>query len=121
MIKFLLRLQRDRGTRAAVVATRGGIKVGRVVIPGAAGLAVFATAIILILKGYRVLAGLSLDMPANMLNLHAMRSLLRLPGGTVQLGLGRTSSPRVWLWRSRRRTRRPLEKRPSSFRTRSWK
>lgn len=70
MIKFLLRLQFGRGTRAAVVATRGGIKVGPVVIPGAAGLAVFMAAFILTLKGYRVRAGLSLDMPANMLNLH---------------------------------------------------
>lgn len=70
MIKFLLQLQRGRGTRAAVVATRGGIKVGPVVIPGAAGMAVFMAAFILTLKGYRVRAGLSLDMPANMLNLH---------------------------------------------------
>ncbi len=70
MIKFLMRLQRGRGTPAAVVATRGGIKVGRVVIPGAAGMAVFMATLILFLKGYRVRAGLSLDMPANMLNLH---------------------------------------------------
>ena len=75
MIKFLLRLQRGRGTRAAVLATRGGIKVGPVVIPGAAGMAVFMATLILILKGYRVRAGFSLDMPANMLNLHwGMRS-----------------------------------------------
>ncbi len=70
MIKYLLRLQLGRGTRAAVVATRGGIKVGPVVIPGAAGLAVFMAALILTLKGYRMRAGLSLDMPANMLNIH---------------------------------------------------
>jgi Pyruvate/2-oxoacid:ferredoxin oxidoreductase delta subunit len=70
MIKFLLQLQRGRGTRAAVVATRGAIKVGRVVIPGAAGMAVFMATLILALKGYRVRGGLGLDMPANMLNVH---------------------------------------------------
>ena len=70
MIKFLLRLQRGRRTRAAVVATRGGIKIGPVVIPGAAGMAVFMATLILVLKGYRVVAGISIDMPANMLNLH---------------------------------------------------
>lgn len=70
MIKFLLRLQRGRATHAAVVATRGGIKLGPVVIPGAAGLAVFMATLILTVKGYRVRAGLSVDMPANMLNLH---------------------------------------------------
>lgn len=70
MIKFLLGLQLGRGTRAAVIATRGGIKIGPVVVPGAAGLAVFLAVFILTLKGYRVRAGLSLDMPANMLNLH---------------------------------------------------
>jgi ferredoxin len=70
MIKFLLRLQRGRGSRAAVVATRGAIKIGPVTIPGASGLAVFMAVLILTVKGYRVRAGLSLDMPANMLNLH---------------------------------------------------
>jgi Pyruvate/2-oxoacid:ferredoxin oxidoreductase delta subunit len=70
MIKFMLGLQRGRGSRAVVVATRGAIKAGPVVIPGAAGMAVFMAILILALKGYRVRGGLGLDMPANMLNLH---------------------------------------------------
>jgi ferredoxin len=70
MLKFLLRVRTARGSHAAVVATRGGIKIGPVIVPGAAGLAVFLATLLLALKGYRVRAGLSVDMPANMLNLH---------------------------------------------------
>lgn len=103
MIKFLLRLQRGRGTRAAVVATRGGIKVGPVVIPGAAGLAVFMATLILTIKGYRARAGLSLDMPANMLNLHwgmqkknALAIIRRSRSRHAQLSSALLSGGRFW-------------------------
>jgi ferredoxin len=70
MIKFLLRLPRGRGAHAAVLATRGCIKLGPLFVPGIAGLATFMAGLILAAKGYRPRGGLSLDMPANMLNLH---------------------------------------------------
>lgn len=70
MIKFLLRMPRGRGAHAAVVSTRGGIRIGRLVLPGAAGLALWFPALVLALKGYRVRAGLSIDMPVNVLNVH---------------------------------------------------
>jgi ferredoxin len=70
MIKFLLRLPRGRGAHAAVVSTRGGIRIGGWVLPGAAGLGVLFPLLVLLLKGYRVRAGLSIDMPVNLINLH---------------------------------------------------
>lgn len=70
MIKFLVRLPRGRGAHAVIVATRGGIRAGRVVIPGAAGLALLFPLLVLAIKGYSVRAGLGVDMPANMINLH---------------------------------------------------
>jgi len=112
MIKFLVRLQRGRGSSAAVVATRGAFKIGPLTIPGAAGLAVFMAAMVLAVKGYRVRGGLSLDMPANMLNLHwgmvpknasliVERSRARHASfsSAVLVG-GRFLSPRNLIWES---------------------
>jgi len=70
MIKFLLRMPIGRGAHAAILSTRGGIRVGRLVLPGAAGLALWFPALVLLLKGYRVRAGLSIDMPVNVINVH---------------------------------------------------
>jgi ferredoxin len=70
MIKFLFALPRGKGAHALIAPTRGALPVGRLVIPGAAGLALFLPLLILLLKGYRVRGGLGIDLPANMLNLH---------------------------------------------------
>jgi ferredoxin len=70
MIKFLLRLPWGRGTHAAIVATRGGLPIGRLVIPGGAGLALFFPLLVLTLKGYRVRGGKGIDMPINLLSVH---------------------------------------------------
>jgi len=70
MIKFLLALPRGRGTHAMVLATRGGIRIGPVVLPGATGFALLFPLLVLALKGYRVRAGLGIDMPINVINVH---------------------------------------------------
>lgn len=70
MIKYLLRMPWGRGAHAVVVATRGGIRMGRLVIPGATGWALLFPALVLALKGYRVRGGLGIDMPINLINLH---------------------------------------------------
>jgi ferredoxin len=70
MIKFLIKMPWGRGAHAVIIATRGGIPLGRVVIPGAAGLALFFPLLILLLKGYRVRGGMGIDLPANILNIH---------------------------------------------------
>jgi Pyruvate/2-oxoacid:ferredoxin oxidoreductase delta subunit len=70
MIKFLFRIPRRRNTPAMCVATRGALKVGPLQIPGASGFATFFAAILMLLKGYRVKAIFSLDMPSNFINFH---------------------------------------------------
>jgi ferredoxin len=70
MIKFLLKLPRGHGAHAVVLATRGGIRIGRIVLPGAAGLGLWFPLLVLLLKGYHVRAGLSIDMPINLINVH---------------------------------------------------
>jgi len=70
MIKFLFRLPRRRGVHAMCTATRGAIKNGPLIVPGASGFATFFTALLMLVKGYSVRAIFSLDMPSNFINFH---------------------------------------------------
>ena len=70
MIKLLLKMRRQDGIPALCAATRGGIKIGPLRIPGAAGLGTFLAAFLLMIKGYRPRALFSLDMPSNFINFH---------------------------------------------------
>ena len=70
MIKFFFRMPRQRGVPAICAATRGSFKIGPVYVPGAAGWGTFMAALILFIKGYDIRGMFSLDMPANMTNLH---------------------------------------------------
>ena len=70
MIKFLLRMRRQKRVAALCAATRGGIKIGPLCIPGVAGLATFLAAFLMMMKGYRPRAIFSLDMPSNFINFH---------------------------------------------------
>ena len=70
MIKFLFRMPRRKSTPVMCVATRGALKIGPLQIPGASGFATFFAALLMLLKGYRVKAVFSLDMPSNFINFH---------------------------------------------------
>ena len=70
MIKFLFRMPKRKRTLVMCAATRGALKIGPLQIPGAAGYATFFAAILMFLKGYRILAVFSLDMPSNFINFH---------------------------------------------------
>jgi len=69
-LRFVACLPRRRRTHAAVVATRGATKIGRLVVPGAEGTATYLIALVLVLKGYRVRAATGIDMPANWIAFH---------------------------------------------------
>jgi len=71
MIKFACCLPRVKFCQAWVLATRGGLKFGRVFTPGISGSTIFLISLILLLKGYRVRGGLGLDMPSNWTSLHS--------------------------------------------------
>ena len=70
MIKFLFKMPRRWKQPAMIVATRGAVRIGRFRLPGAAGFAHFFAALVLLFKGYNIRGFFSLDMPANMNNLH---------------------------------------------------
>ncbi len=70
MLRFALRLPRRNGTRALVVATRAGGKIGPLFTPGIEGSATCLAALVLALKGYRVRGVTGVDMPSNWIALH---------------------------------------------------
>ena len=70
MLKFLLKMRRQKKIPAFCAATRGGLKIGPLRIPGAAGLGTFLAAFLMWIKGYRPRALFSLDMPSNFINFH---------------------------------------------------
>ncbi len=70
MIKFLFRIPQQKKAQVLTVATRGAIWIGPIKIPGAAGFSNFFAALVLLFKGYNIRGFFSLDMAANMNNLH---------------------------------------------------
>lgn len=70
VLRFVAALPRGRGARAAAVATRAGMRFGRVYTPGVAGTGVFLVGALLWLKGYRWVGGRGIDMPSNWVAFH---------------------------------------------------
>lgn len=73
MIRFLCGIPRGGGSGAFVWATRAGAKYGPVpgYPPGVAGSSIFIAAIILKIKGYKILGMMSVNMPSNWISLHS--------------------------------------------------
>jgi len=71
MLKFLARLPVRRKVPAFYLATRGCLKFGRMLVQGLAASAVWFSALILVLKGFRLTGVESIDMPSNWMTLHS--------------------------------------------------
>lgn len=72
VLHFIARFPRSRekNCRVFLMNTRGGLKAGRFFLPGLSGLALWLPALILILKGYRIVGLRSVDLPSNWISLH---------------------------------------------------
>ena len=71
VVNFIFRLPRSRYRNPVfVVNTRAGLKLGKLFLPGISGIALWLAALVLILKGYRVVDMRSIDMPSNWISLH---------------------------------------------------
>ncbi len=69
MLKYILFFPRGRNS-VFLLNTRAGMKIGGWNTPGLSGLALLLPIIILLLKGYRILGLMSLDMPSNWISVH---------------------------------------------------
>jgi len=73
MIKFAFCLPQGNKAHAFCATTRAGLKFGKVFLPGISGTAPFIIALILFIKGYRVVGTVSIDMPSNWYSLHPIQ------------------------------------------------
>ncbi len=70
VLKFISRFPKIKNADVFILNTRGGLKLSKLFIPGLSGLAQIFPAIILWIKGFRVVGMQPLDLPSNWLILH---------------------------------------------------
>ena len=70
MLKFIRRFPRQNKANVFILNTRGGLKLSKLFLPGVSGIAQLLPALILRLKGYRIVGMQPLDLPSNWLILH---------------------------------------------------
>ena len=71
MLKFAAGLPQGNGRDAFVVCTRGSVKLGPLIVPGACCSALFVIALLVLLRGYRIRGLVGIDMPSNWMSLHS--------------------------------------------------
>ena len=67
---FIFRYPRSRGNRVFIMNTRAGLKLSRWFVPGLSGIALWLSAIVLLLKGYKIAGLRSIDLPSNWISFH---------------------------------------------------
>lgn len=70
LFHFILRFPKGKGNKVIIINTRAGLKMGKYFVPGLSGLAQYFSALILMLKGYKVVGMRSVDLPSNWISLH---------------------------------------------------
>jgi Pyruvate/2-oxoacid:ferredoxin oxidoreductase delta subunit len=70
MMYFIFRFPRSKGNRAFLVNTRAGLKLSKWFVPGLSGIALWLAALVLLLKGYRIVGMRSVDLPSNWISFH---------------------------------------------------
>ena len=70
MMYFIFRFPRSRGNEAFLMNTRAGLKLSKWFIPGLSGIALWLSALVLLLKGYRIVGLRSIDLPSNWISFH---------------------------------------------------
>jgi Pyruvate/2-oxoacid:ferredoxin oxidoreductase delta subunit len=69
MMHFLLFFPRGKN-KVFIVNTRAGMKLSKFFLPGLSGMAQYFSALILLLKGYKVVGMRPVDLPSNWISLH---------------------------------------------------
>ncbi len=69
-INFLLKIPKTKKTDAFILNTRAGMKLNKLFLPGISGIAQLLAALILLLKGFRIIGMQPLDLPSNWLLVH---------------------------------------------------
>lgn len=71
MINFLLRFPKSvNRNKAFIINTRAGMKFKKIFFPGLSGITQLLAALILLVKGYRIVGMMPMDLPSNWISLH---------------------------------------------------
>ena len=70
MLNFLLKFPRAKNNKVFIMNTRGGLKFGKVFLPGLSGITQIFSALILMIKGYKVIGMRPVDLPSNWISIH---------------------------------------------------
>ena len=67
---FIFRFPRSNGNRFFLMNTRAGLKLSKWFVPGLSGIALWLSAIVILLKGYHIAGLRSIDLPSNWISFH---------------------------------------------------
>jgi len=70
MLHFIARFPKANQNSVFVINTRGGLKLSKYFLPGLSGMAQYLSAIILTVKGYKIIGMHPIDLPSNWISLH---------------------------------------------------
>ncbi len=70
MFHFLLQFPKSKRNKCFIINTRAGMKMGKMFLPGLSGMAQYFTALILKLKGYKIVGMHPIDLPSNWISFH---------------------------------------------------
>jgi Pyruvate/2-oxoacid:ferredoxin oxidoreductase delta subunit len=70
MLKFIAGFPRGLSRQVFLLNTRAGMKMGKIYMPGLSGLALILPLFMLWVKGYKIIALKSVDLPSNWISLH---------------------------------------------------
>lgn len=70
MMYFIFRFPKAKGNKVFLINTRAGLKLFKIYFPGLSGIALLLAAIVLLLKGYKIVGMRSIDLPSNWISLH---------------------------------------------------
>lgn len=70
VLRFVMNFPQGKKQKVFICNTRAGMKAGRIFLPGLSGIALLLTALIMCLKGYRIVGLRPFDMPSNWISIH---------------------------------------------------
>ena len=71
VVKFIFRFPRSKNHESVfMINTRAGMKLNKLFLPGLSGVAQLLAALILIIKGYKIVGMRPIDLPSNWISLH---------------------------------------------------
>lgn len=70
MFHYIMRFPRSKNNSAFIINTRAGMKMGKYFLPGLSGMAQYLSALILLIKGYKIIGMKPIDLPSNWISFH---------------------------------------------------